>query len=252
MMKKRFILFLLLGHILFLSGCGHGGTVISTAELKRQIEEENFIFYSLDNDTKHLQEIVEALEDSYLPLTQKLGVNLNEKTKVYVYPNEASLKNAVNRNYKFMLGYAGDKEIHIVSLLSLRRGYTKKDFRALAIHEFVHVLVKEINTVGVHLWLDEGLAAYEAQQMYSQWTRRIKQSVANGTVPSLDDLKWQLYEVDDGYAFSYTIVEYIVAEYGYEKLIELISSPYNFNTVLGVDKVVFEENWNSFLKESYK
>ncbi len=254
MKKKYSLIILILSLMISIIACSNTNavTTISKEELRLQIEGDNFIFYSLDNDTRYIQVVAEALQDSYLPLTEKMRVDLNEKIEVFLYPNEESLKKAVSRDYKTMLGYAGEKEIHLVSILSLNRGYTNKDFKALAVHEFVHILAGEINSVGVPLWLNEGLATYEAQQMNREWTRIIKQRVSNGTIPSLDDLKWNLYDEKGGYGFSYTIVEYIKEEYGYDKLIELISSPFNFKTVLGVYKEDFEENWKSFLKESYK
>lgn len=55
----------------------------------------------------------------------------------------------------------------------------------------------------------------------------------------------------DGYALSYTIVEYMISEYGYDKLIDLIKSPYDFDEIFSITIEEFEKEWKEYLIKNY-
>ena len=100
-------------------------------------------------------------------------------------------------------------------------------------------------------WLSEGVALFEAGQKPDRTT--IVQAVQTGRVPSLTDLSsYNGFVANQGYTFSYTIAEYVVAVYGRSALARLVRSPYDF-TVLGpeVSRERFEEGWRAFLAEAY-
>ena len=52
-----------------------------------------------------------------------------------------------------------------------------------------------------------------------------------------------------GYIFSYTIIEYIVENYGYDAVRSLIRNPANLENILGNNISDFEDTWNDYLKE---
>lgn len=52
---------------------------------------------------------------------------------------------------------------------------SKEDYMIkVAIHEFTHVLVRKINKEGVPIWLNEGIATFEANQMDDSIKKFIK------------------------------------------------------------------------------
>ncbi|MFC1737108.1 hypothetical protein ACFL1X_13405, partial [Candidatus Hydrogenedentota bacterium] len=55
----------------------------------------------------------------------------------------------------------------------------------------------------------------------------------------------------EGYPFSYTIVEFIVNDLGYAKLLQFMGDPSDFEGVFGVSKKGFEQNWHEWLKRKY-
>lgn len=56
------------------------------------------------------------------------------------------------------------------------------------VHEFVHVLLREINTA-IPKWLDEGIASFEGKDNNEDWIRdTIRRGINHHTVPELDDL----------------------------------------------------------------
>jgi hypothetical protein len=60
------------------------------------------------------------------------------------------------------------------------------------VHEFTHALVNYINgsldenNYATPIWLNEGLAGYEASQKTADWRTRIAQRVAEGAIPLID------------------------------------------------------------------
>jgi len=55
----------------------------------------------------------------------------------------------------------------------------------------------------------------------------------------------------DGYQYSYTIVESIVEEFGYDKLNRFIKFPNDYMNVFGLTEIQLQDNWKDFIRKSY-
>jgi hypothetical protein len=55
-----------------------------------------------------------------------------------------------------------------------------------------------------------------------------------------------------GYAVSGTIVEYIVSDYSYGRLVKLVKEPNNIQAIFGLNKKEFSSNWKSYLIKKYE
>ena len=84
--------------------------------IKIQEESEHFIFYSEEQDRKCLLDLKENLEKNYNKITDDLNTRLNEKTKVYVYPDIKQLHKAMGDENLTdnIIGCSFDNEIEIV------------------------------------------------------------------------------------------------------------------------------------------
>lgn len=55
----------------------------------------------------------------------------------------------------------------------------------------------------------------------------------------------------NGYQYSYTIVESIINEFGYDKLYSLIKFPNNFVDIFNMTEVQLQDKWVEYIKKNY-
>lgn len=105
-------------------------------------------------------------------------------------------------------------------------------------------------------WLNEGIASFEAKDNNENWIRKtVKSGLDTAELPSFDDLAtgndFETFFKRGGYQYSYTIVEFIISKFGYEKLIEFIKEPTEFEGVFGVTKEQLQDQWVNYIKDNY-
>jgi len=219
--------------------------------IKLQFENENFTFHSLDKDKECIEDMAKVLDESFDTITSNLGVTLKEKTKIVIYPNIKSFHNNIGTQNAgdWLVGTAWRNEIYIVSPLNPGTEHTYDTLMKAAVHEFVHVVQYNIYQYNYpYRWMNDGLATYLADQVPSSTV--MKTMIDGGQIPTLSDTNKNFLEVE-GYAFSYTVVEYLVKEYGYETIVEMIKSYKNIETILGKSLDEFEKDWINYLKENW-
>lgn len=220
--------------------------------LKLQQESEHFIFYSEEKDKSALADLSQVLESNYQRVVSNLGITINHKIKVEIYPDVDSLHIADGRPdaADWSVGSGVNKElIRMVSPLYPKLVHDYDSMMEILVHEFVHVLQHNLtaNLYATPKWLSEGLAIYEAGQFN-------KNQLLSFDIPTLkflantsDTPEWG---EKGGYAFSYTIIEYIIKNYGYEKMRQLFITP-DLQKVLGVTEEEFEVSWKNYLEDTY-
>ena len=222
--------------------------------IKIQEESEHFIFYSEEQDRKCLLDLKENLEKNYNKITDDLNTRLNEKTKVYVYPDIKQLHKAMGDENLIdnIIGCSFDNKIEIVSPLNPGSVHNYSSVEQAVVHEFVHVVVANINnTQEIPMWLNEGIAVYESGQMNDNMKKFITDKVIKNDIPSLKSLN-ENFDLEKGsYPFSCTIVEYVIKTYGYEKLNFIIKKPDNIENILGISSNEFEEGWKLYVIKYY-
>lgn len=138
----------------------------------------------------------------------------------------------ISKEFVWAVGISiGNDEIHIVSPLNSGIKHSYKSMLHVLIHEFTHCV-----------WLSEGIALYEAKQFRSP--HKINKCL---TLSQLSDIK----RSPAIYTFGYTIIEYIVKDFGVQVLKKLIE--YDGNTVLalGISESRLEEGYFKYLNNAY-
>jgi RNA polymerase sigma-70 factor (ECF subfamily) len=217
-------------------------------------ETRHFIFHCDPRDAPCLKEISEPLEKNCRRILKALGVALERMVEVRIYPSLNALHESVLGNAgapRWLVGIAKAGAIHIVSPLDPGPEHSRENIIQAAVHELVHVLVKNINPAGIPRYLDEGVALYEAGQMDEKGRLMIADIVLNGNVPPLDKIESDFVK-RGGYCLSYTIAEYIVHRYGYGRLGSLIRDPTGYERIFGVTRQRFEQEWIRFMEKTVK
>ena len=185
-------------------------------------DTEHFTIYYETLGPKALNDIETKLETSYPIMQDFFSLNSAQKGKVVVYASVERFQRAYLGIFLSFLyddwasGAAYQDLVLIASPENPGTQHTYEDILATAVHEYSHTLVYQQNEM-LDIWLDEGVATFLSGQ----------KSQLPPTVPAFDAMQEQdlnTFLENDGYAFSYSYVEYLVKVYGNEKVVELIRS----------------------------
>lgn len=220
----------------------------------------HFSIYYNESDKSAIEDLKNQLESSYERITTDLKQPMNKSTTIKVYPD----LNTFHSTLKFrscegngllwwinvlFSGERGDwylgntdgttGEIRIVSPLNPDAG------GCIPIHEFTHAVVNEVTSnsnriVGTTFGklLNEGIAVYESGQ------RVICDNISTILPESIDKLPTSS---EFAYAGGYLFVKYVVENYGYDKLIELLKKDYSGGNYDSETRRLYNE-WVEYIK----
>ena len=228
---------------------------INTHKLKMETQHFTIVYSEIDKAC--VSEVSEVLEDNYSEITNKFQQLLEEKLTIEIYSNLKQLHLALGfpDAPDWIRGGLGVNKIVIASPLNPPLGSEFDNVVKTAVHEFVHILIKKINSQ-LPRWLDEGIACYEAKDNNQKWIEyTVKKGLEDNSVPSFEDLDtgedFQAFFQKDGYQYSYTIVEAIINSFGYVKLLSLVKSPEEIKDALGITKEELQNGWIQYISDNY-
>lgn len=219
--------------------------------LKACEETKHFVLYCTDVDKSVTAVIALQLENDFERITTRLNHQPPVKINVEIYPNLQSFHAAVGHQHglEWFVGNASNRLLRMVTPLNPGPKHSFDTLMQTTTHELTHLIVDEITGLEIPDWLDEGIATYESGQRQAQFVAaRIEYDL-----PRIADLDFNS-GTDTGtiYAFSYTIVEFIVQEFGYDHLVALIAAAGNLKETLGMSEIEFEKVWHQFVVAEYK
>ena len=221
--------------------------VLSNNKITKEMDHFIYTYY---RNNEPIDDINKILESNYNKILNKYGVNINRKINIEIFPSVDDFQKEYNlTNYSAgIVGTAvNTRKIGIVSPLNPGPVHSYDSILKIAVHEFVHVSTNIINT-NIPIWLNEGISLFEAKQINPV---HIKKLIKTDKIPSISELESNFYN-NFGYAVSGTIVEYIVSDYSYERLVKLIKRPNDIQSVFGVKKSELSSNWKSFVIKKYE
>ncbi len=225
--------------------------------LKLANESQHFNFYSTNGDIKVLDSLAITLENNYARITNRLGIKIYKKINVKVFPSVKAYHVAINQPDApdWVVGACNGDDLMMVSPLNPGTVHTYESLMQVIVHEFVHLAiyyaVGDTGMAALPKWLGEGYAQYESGQI-NDHTRKYVKSILLGKAPptwtELDKASDLEFGKMNGYAFSATIVEFLVVTYGIDKLVLLIKEPENFENIYGLSENTLEKQWIQYLK----
>jgi hypothetical protein len=224
-------------------------------------ETDHFVFFAAKGIEDAVPPLAQELEANYDRITQDLQVTTVNKFSVYIFEDINSFHTADGRPAASpsSVGTVHGVDIWLVSPLNPGDVLNTQDVLTAGVHEFTHALVNHINgsldknNYQIPIWLNEGLAGHESGQMTSDWRAGIAQLVADGSIPSIsNDLVPERFDEVKGLPFSITLVEFIIQEYGIEKVIAIIKAPTEVESILGITIPGLDSAWREFLLKEYQ
>lgn len=223
---------------------------------------EHFRYYCTLRDTQVIDTISQLLESNLARVCALYSFSIDDTIDVRIYPDFETFHNSVEWPTEdvpaTLVGQCVDaNEIKIISPLSAEPINSYGEILLVAVHESMHAFHFHIyeNTSGVAYppqWLFEGFASFEANILPNPDI--IRQSITDNDLPLIEQYEDSDFFVENyGYHFCYTIFEFLVSEYGYQKVSTLLRYPTLIAYALGADITIETLNagWHEFLIENY-
>lgn len=131
-------------------------------------------------------------------------------------------------------------------------------------HELSHVFAIQLSDYRVPRWFTEGLSEYETIRARPEWRREndsdLWAAVQGNTLPSVVEIdhafmRPNTQEVMIAYHLSSVTIEYIVSEYGFDKIVESLrlfakgrKTPYVIEKITGKTVAVFDKEFRAHLR----
>jgi hypothetical protein len=224
---------------------------------KPLLTTKHFNFFANGNVEKEVVlSLANALETNYLRITGDLETVPYDSIAVNIYSSQWRYTLATG-NW-FASGHIeGPAILHFVEESTNQNGSWRS-----ALHEFTHAVVLKLlidasplpfdrktfddkfQTMPVWLW--EAVSVYEAKQFREP---KSLSYLTNGTYPSLVELS----DRSNGkiYGCGFTIIEFLLHQYGKEKLIALLANYGNIKLVMKTTNEDFMKKWYEFIKIKY-
>jgi hypothetical protein len=226
-------------------------------KLNLRKETQHFIIHYTEFDKKCIDRVLNVLENSYSRITINLNQQLQEKLVIEIHPDLNQLHIALGfpNAPDWIRGGLGVDKIVIASPLNPPPGSAFDNVLNTAVHEFVHIIINKINE-DTPRWLNEGIACFEAKDNDENWIRKtVKNGLVSNMIPTFKDLDtgedFETFFKRNGYQYSYTIIETIIEEFGYDKLYKLINAPDNFVNIFDLTECQLQNKWIEYIERNY-
>ncbi|MFC2034606.1 peptidase MA family metallohydrolase [Chloroflexota bacterium] len=249
------------------------GNRIETTPTRVQFDDSRYSWHNLTEgkvtiywyEGKHgfAEELMVAARQALVRLTEDTGAYLKESIKIYVYANAGDLQGAMIFPQEWTGGATYTRYgIIVIGIAPHNLSWGK---RAIA-HELTHLVIHQMTFnpyAGMPTWLDEGLAMYAEGVLGTEFTNYLKMAIAANSLISVRGLSspFSSYAAESrlSYAQSYSLVEFLISNYGQGKILELLSnfsegSSYNgaLERVYGLDMDGLDTLWRSYVIRRYQ
>ena len=192
------------------------------------LTEGRVTMYWYEGGESFVQELMAAAQQALARLAEDTGAELEKPIRLYIYASVQDLHGAMIYPHEWTGGAAFTRYGTIVIGISPVNLYWGE--RAIA-HEMAHLVIHQmiLNPYrGLPTWLDEGLAMYAEGSLVSEYITYLNQAIADDSLISVRSLSspFSAYvaEAALSYAQSYSLVEFLISNYGQGKMLELLNT----------------------------
>lgn len=220
----------------------------SHSGLTRIVDEDALTVWATEGDRQTAQDVAQAVRLDWERVCADLQTACEFRVVIEIYPDQAGFDRYVMN--QAMRGYfAISGSPYTIQMVSPANPAPHKiayaDGVSVAVHEFVHLALDEINPA-LPAWLDEGTAV--ALGPHAMYTAVCEAAFPFDMVPSFQKLMDAYASVPAADLFAYTAVDYLISRYGLASLHALIRAPDSFERILQVGLSEFEADWKHYLQ----
>jgi hypothetical protein len=180
-----------------------------------------------EGDDSFSQELMDTCEEGLARLTQDIGTYPEKPIRIYIYTSSDDLQGAMI----FPQEWTGGVAFTAFSTIAIGITQSELDWgkRAL-IHELTHLVVHQetFSPYGqLPLWLDEGLAMYNEGELDPVFSSCLQEAISEDELISVRSLCSPFSAYTEkallSYAQSYSLVEYLLDNYGQDSMLDLLT-----------------------------
>ena len=249
------------------------GDKVETAPVRVQFDDTRYPWHSLTEgkitfywykgDKSFAQELMATAQQALNRLGEDTGAYLEKPARIYIYANAQDLKGAMIYPQEWTGGAAFTRFGTIV--IGIAPDSLPWGKRAIT-HELTHLVIHQmtLNPYGdLPNWLDEGLAMYAEGMLGPEYTSRLHKAIAEDSLISVRSLSspFSAYAEQSylSYAQSYSLVGFLISNYGRDKMLELLNtfsegSSYDgaLEKVYGFDMDGLDTLWQDYVTKQYQ
>jgi len=194
----------------------------------RSITEGKVTIYWYNGDENFAQELMAAAKQALFRLAADTGAELEKPVSIYIYASARDLQSSMI----FPREWSGGVAFTRFGTIAIGIAPDKLDWgtRAMA-HELAHLVIHQMTLNPYNempTWLDEGLAMYAEGEPEPELATFISVATARDLLISVRSLSSPFSalagEATLAYAQSYSLVEFLIRNYGQGKMLELLSA----------------------------
>lgn len=217
-----------------------GGAPLETAPERVSLDDGRYDWRSItvgnvtlnwyDGSNTFAQTLMDDVQQALSRLAENTGAELEKAVSLYIYASTADLQGSMIFPQEWTGGVAFT-EYGIITI-GITPDSSGLDWGKGAVaHELTHLVVNQLTFNpynALPTWLDEGLAMVSEGALDSQFADIFSQAKGNGTLISIRSLSSPFpastYESLLSYAESYEVVNYLINQYGRDRMLALLNT----------------------------
>lgn len=213
------------------------GDKLETAPIRVRFDDKRYAWQSLtegkvtiywyQGSQSFAGEIMLTAQQALARLIDDTGAYLKKPVKLYIYGSSQDLQGAMIFPQEWTGGVAFTR--HGIITIGIAPGNLAWGRRAIT-HELTHLVVHQMTFnpyAGLPNWLEEGVAIYSEGALESRFVAYIEKAIAENSLISVRSLSspFSVYAEESylSYAQSYSLIEFLVTNYGQSKMLELLN-----------------------------
>ena len=194
----------------------------------RSLAEGMVTIYWYEGEESFAQKLMTTAQQALNRLTEDTGAYLERPVNIYIYANARDLQGAMIYPQEWTGGVAFTR--YGVIVIGIAPSKLSWGERAMT-HELAHLVIHQMTLnpySGLPTWLSEGLAMYAEGMLEPGYTTSLNKAIAEEGLISVHSLSspFSAYaeEAILSYAQSYSLVEFLISNYGSDKMLELLNT----------------------------
>jgi len=214
------------------------GDKVETAPVQIKFDDIRYSWQSLtegkvticwyEGDKSFAQELMATAQQALARLAEDTGAELEKPAKLYIYANAQDLQGAMIYPQEWTGGVAFTR--HGIMAIGIAPANLDWGKRAIA-HELTHLVIHQMTFnpyIDLPTWLDEGLAMHTEGLLEPIFTDYLDRAIAENSLISVQSLSspFSAYAEESvlSYAQSYSLLDFLITNYGQEKMLELLNT----------------------------
>jgi len=229
----------------------------------RSLTQGKVTIYWYEGDDSFARELMAVAQQALGRLAEDTGAELERPAKLYIYADANDLMGAMIYPQEWTGGVAFTR--HGIMAIGIAPNNTSWGERAIA-HELTHLVIHQMTLNPYNSlpnWLDEGLAMRTEGELGSEFTAYLNRAIVDDSLISVQSLSSPFSAFAEeaylSYAQSYSLVEFLIANYGRGKMLELLNtfrqgSGYDaaLERVYGFDMDGLDSLWRDYVAQQYQ